>query len=324
MAAFDPTIFGVGVTELRSFCGAMLTPTLGFAFLYLLGRPLRKLPMLDMDSDYQPPRWVLPIFALGSVFVISVAFVSSIFLSVLKSTPSEETFIEQYERIVDLTPKSISQPISSASIELDGYDGASTFQFFVNGYRLFSSEVNCMMKYQCRPPSELSKNELKAVNSVELQDRSLHNIHSLYVLPHSESFLYYLVPGLNNLDIISSNSGVGDCNLSIKILITAGGTQIKKALNVLPDSGPPPDLTNDMVTFHSYNNESLGTSDRTHPYGTIAANASYRLCERVKLKMSIEAGALSDEVKNRDSWTRWAVAKRNQTYCEILNGTDCH
>ena len=136
MAAFDSTIFGVGVTELRSFCAAMLTPTLGFVFLYLLGKPLKKLPILEIDSDYQPPRWVLPIFALGSACLISGAFSGSVFLNVLKSRPSNEIFLHQYQKDVDFTKATISQSISSASLELDRYDGASTFQFFVNGYRL--------------------------------------------------------------------------------------------------------------------------------------------------------------------------------------------
>jgi hypothetical protein len=182
-----------------------------------------------------------------------------------------------------------------------------------------------MMRYQCRTPSDVFKNDLKSVSSVELHDRSLHNIHQLYELPHVESFLYYLVPGVNYIDMISSNSGVGDCNLKAKILITAGGTQIEKTIDLSPDSGPSPDLANDTITFHSYTYEkSSGTFDRISPYGTLAANPSYRLCERIHLKVSVDAGSLPKEVTDRDSWNRWSVAKQNQTLCETSNGTVCH
>src|SRR3954454_19544012 len=134
MAAFDSTIIGVSSTELRSFCTAMLTPMLGFLFLYLLGRPLKKIPIIDVDSDYKPPRWVLPAFALGSTFMVSVAFSCSIFLITLKSRPSAEVFLQQYERSFDLTNSKLSQPMSSATLQLEDYVGASTLHFFVNGY----------------------------------------------------------------------------------------------------------------------------------------------------------------------------------------------
>ena len=289
MAEFGSTVLGVDVAELRGFSAAIVTATLGFAFLYLLGRPLKKLPILDVDPDYEPPRWVLPIFALGSAFLISVAFSSSIFLNVLQSTTSVSDFSQQYAVDVKFTKKPISKQITTAYIELDRYDGASTFQMFVNGYRLFSSEVNCMMRYQCRAPSETTKRDLESVNKIALDDRSLHNIHQLYELPYVEPFVYYLVPGLTYLDIISSNSGVGDCSLKVKVLVSAGEAQTAKIIDVLPDIGPAPDLDSDKIAFHAYGtNASASEPNRVDPYETMATDPSYRLCERIRIGLEIE------------------------------------
>jgi hypothetical protein len=83
---FDPTLFGVASSQYLHFASLMLAPTLGFVFLFLLGLPLKKIPGIDL-GDYSPPKWLVPIFALSSLFVISCSTSISFFLNFLSESP---------------------------------------------------------------------------------------------------------------------------------------------------------------------------------------------------------------------------------------------
>ncbi|AYG60574.1 hypothetical protein CCGE525_18470 [Rhizobium jaguaris] len=304
----------------------MLTPTLGFAFLYLLGRPLKKLPVIDVESDYRPPRWVLPIFALGSIFFLSLAFSCSLFLDLLKMSPSDTDFLQMYEREIAVTKEPITEPLSKASIKLDSYDGFSTFEFFFNGYRIFSSEVNCLMQYQCHKPSQFLDTEFNVATN-NILDSSLHNIREKYELPHEESILQLLVPGDNYLDIISSNSGIGDCSLRGTISLSTESSNIQKIFNITPASGKSSSNEADNIEFIDFPSYGNGeTADPLHiaPYMTLSADPSYRVCERLHFKMNLAPTAIPANISDIANWSRWAQASLSRKRCEILNGAVCN
>ena len=74
----SPQLFGLGQNWYFEAARAMLIPTLGFCFLCLLDLPLKSLPILNVE-DYSPPRWLVPVFALGSLFLL--ALVGAVFVS---------------------------------------------------------------------------------------------------------------------------------------------------------------------------------------------------------------------------------------------------
>ena len=67
---FDPDILGWSAAAFLTFAQTVLTPALGFLFLYLMQLGLTKLSFVPESAKYKPPRWVLPLFAHGSVFAI--------------------------------------------------------------------------------------------------------------------------------------------------------------------------------------------------------------------------------------------------------------
>ena len=68
---FEPTLFGVSTTQLWEIFKLLFLPTMGFAFLFLLGLPLKKIPALADLEGYTPPRWLLPTFSCSSAFAIA-------------------------------------------------------------------------------------------------------------------------------------------------------------------------------------------------------------------------------------------------------------
>ena len=59
---FDPDILGWSAAAFLTFAQTVLTPALGFLFLYLMRLPLTKLSFVPESAKYKPPRWVLPLF----------------------------------------------------------------------------------------------------------------------------------------------------------------------------------------------------------------------------------------------------------------------
>jgi hypothetical protein len=79
---FEPTLMGIEPTQFWTFFIGLLPATLAFMFLFLLGLPLKELPFIkDIASDYKPPKYVLPFFALGSLLISSFCLGTVVFLT---------------------------------------------------------------------------------------------------------------------------------------------------------------------------------------------------------------------------------------------------
>ena len=53
---FEPELFGVEAAQYRELAVVLFTPTVGFLFLYLLNRPLKSLPLVDVPLNFTPPK----------------------------------------------------------------------------------------------------------------------------------------------------------------------------------------------------------------------------------------------------------------------------
>ena len=154
------------------FASLILLPTLGFVFLYLLGRPLTKLPLIEADPDYAPPRWVLLVFAIGALFATSLSLSIGFFLTRFTAAPSDVEFLQSYQKVRPLEIQNAHEPLKAADLVISDYDGYSNFYVYVNGYHLFSSEVNCLMIYQCKP-GLTGKSGLVSLDSLNIMEGSL-------------------------------------------------------------------------------------------------------------------------------------------------------
>jgi hypothetical protein len=328
---FEGELFGLDASQYRAFSAVIFTPAIGFVFLFLLGRPLKKLPIIDATADYTPPSWVLPVFALGALFSISLAMSIALSLSFLSSKPSLDRFLESFRKefVIEFPPT--LHRFDHATMTLEQYDGDSNFYIYVNNYRILSSEVNCMMKYQCKPYNEQLQTLFQSINSINFMDNSLHNIHKNYVLPYSEPILGWLVSGDNYVDVVSGNSGRGDCHLRLSFDFGDDHYSQINHVEIVPDIEPAHSSSKNIhngydYIFHSYGDTfDVSKHKQIEPYKTESSNPSYRLCDRVRLKMVVDPKILPTEVTDTSSWTAWASRRMQDSYCEIINhkGANC-
>jgi hypothetical protein len=324
---FEPELFGFNASQLQAFAAVLFTPTIGFVFLYLIGLPLKSLPIVDSAAEYRPPSWVLPIFALGSLFAISLISSVSIFLSLMTSRPAVDQFLRTFHKQLDASISVVGETLKTVTLTLEHYDGDSNFYIYVNGYRVFSSEVNCLMKYQCKEGNnEVIEKLFNSISTLPFLDNSLHDIHEKYPLPHSESILNWLVPGDNYIYIVSVNSGYGDCRLGLKIdSVTSTGRNIDiESIDIIPDivinDNSTETAKGNEHTFHSYGAGFEISKDKLiEPYATEASDPSYRLCERLLIKITIDPKMLPAEVTDVPIWTQWASRRMRDSYCQIVS-----
>jgi len=67
----EPELLGLSSSQYQQAAASLVTPALGFLFLYALGLPLKKIPFIDAIEGYSPAAWLLPLFALGAAFILS-------------------------------------------------------------------------------------------------------------------------------------------------------------------------------------------------------------------------------------------------------------
>jgi hypothetical protein len=277
---FDAELLGFTATQYWQFASILLTPTLGFVFLFLLNRPLKKLPFIDTGDDYQPPRWVLPVFAISSLFLASLSVSISAFLLFMNSHSSDETFLKSHQLERTLEIPADHGPLRLASLIVENYDGYSNFDVFVNGYMAVSSETSCAMLYQCNNDAfTMSSSEAK----VATRYGSMHNLAKINNLPLQISLAKYIMPGENHIDIVSVNSGIGDCRVTFSISLEFSSSKVTRDVFILP----LPDNSikkMDGDVFDSYG--SLPTK-LIEPYFTRAADVSYMLCQRIRYTFTL-------------------------------------
>lgn len=274
---FDAELAGFTATQYWQFASVILTPTLGFVFVYLLNRPLRRLPFIDTGDDYQPPRWVVPVFAISSLFAASLSISISAFMLLMYSHSSDNTFLEshQFERSLEIPEK--YGPLRLATVVLKQYDGYSNFDLFVNGYMAFSTETSCAMQYQCNAEANAGGLAEK-YKQVAARYGSLHDLSSVNNLPLEVNVSKYLQSGQNHIDIVSVNSGIGDCALTLVIRLTLSSGELGRNVFILPfHSNSSEKLDGDV--FYSYGSP---PTKLIEPYLTRSADVSYMLCQRIR------------------------------------------
>src|ERR1700736_7069451 len=130
MPMFEPTLFGIAPSQFWSLFRDLLTPTLGFMFLFLLGLPLKGIPFVKDLADYHPPEYLLPVFALGSLFLSTFALGSALFLYLWRENVDETLFSTSFQIVRNLDM--IRQDVAAADVRVLHYDGLSNFNISVN------------------------------------------------------------------------------------------------------------------------------------------------------------------------------------------------
>ncbi len=114
--------------------------------------PLTKLSFVPESAKYKPPRWVLPLFAHGSVFAIvgalSVYVSSQIYVSLI-SAPRSNRNCTLPARL-----RRVTRPLADVTVTLKTYNGFSNFRVLVNGYHVFATARDCVTNFQCKPKSD--------------------------------------------------------------------------------------------------------------------------------------------------------------------------
>jgi hypothetical protein len=323
---FAPEIFSVSSEKLFAISASLVTPALGFLFLYLLRLPLTKLPGIEAPAEWKPPRWALPLFALVSTAAVVFTVVLGLALEFIPDTPPSDEVSAHFGLIREVRVADIDT-IKSVVVSISDYDGESDLRIIANGYIQFSTSTNCMMSYQCKPANAEVPPETKQVfEGPALKYVSLFRVKQRYVLPVNLDVTNFFVPGTNFLDIISGNSGVGDCRVSVSISISdISGVKKNVEISISDDEGQHVDLRADArhqeTFFSAYRAQGSTFEPTVHPvYRTLEANPSYRLCQRIRMIVPISTGQLS--WRTEEAWTRWAQERRRREECEVRNGTD--
>jgi hypothetical protein len=296
---FEPEILGLSASTLTGFVQSLITPALGFAFLYLMQLQLPKLPHLPDGVVYKPPLWVLPLFAHGSMFAVAGLASAAFFLGVLRDTQQSPAVGAELFLHRDLETKDPS--LADVTFALASYDGFSDFRVLVNGYQVFGSYRDCVTSFQCKPKDDAkAREELAAFKELRLSGGSIYDTTRLNPLGERVSLKHHLAAGRNHIEIISTNSGTGGCEATAEIALHMPSRQPKAhLLRILPHAGPRPppkrDLTADEA-FHAVDNAS--EPGLVEPYKTLKKERRNAVCERIRIVMHLErsqAATLSDD-----------------------------
>jgi hypothetical protein len=210
---FAPEIFGISSEKLFAISGTLVTPALGFLFLYLLRLPLTSLPVIGATGDWKPPSWALPTFALTSTAAVVFTAALGLALELSPAVPRSDEMTGHFGFVRDIVTTDL-RAIQSVVVSVEDYDGASDLRVVVNGYVPFSTSTDCMMSYQCKPSNaDISLEAKQLLLGQPLDHVSLFRVKQRYQLPVRLDVTNFLMPGINFVDIISGNTGVGSCQV---------------------------------------------------------------------------------------------------------------
>jgi hypothetical protein len=328
---FEPQLFGLLAQDYLRAAETLFAPTLGFLFLYLLRLPLKQLPLIAAAADYKPPTWLLPIFALGTFFVFSLSLSIGASLSISREQIPNGAFIGSFHRIRDFDVKNdVNGDLMSVELALDQYDGVSDFRLFVNGYRVFGSSSNCMLQFQCKNKDDPTATSLlQSFKQTRSPGNSFLHVFQRYDLPHLEDISHFLIGGGNVIDIHSSNTGVGDCNLTTRLILRYSTGAMRQYQIVIHSRGgavsPVRGPLLEMEEFYAGGISSVQDhSDETvqiNPYRTPKTRGHYRICERIRIQLALTNEAVASLYSDA-SWQDWARSRVRRTRCELVSGPD--
>lgn len=323
---FVPEVFEISSERLFSLSGSVLAPALGFLFLYLLRLPLHKLPLIDAPPDWKPPRWALPLFALASTAIVVFSAALGLALELIPDIPPSAEVSDHFGIIRDVDVADMAV-VKSIAVSVSDYDRESDLRIIANGYIQFSTSTNCMMSYQCRPATAEVPLEAKQIfEGPALKYVSLYRVKQRYILPINLDVTNFFVPGANFIDIISGNSGVGNCRVQLAVSMSdAAGITKHFEISISDSESEHLDLRSaakpEEVFFSEYKTPSANSEPGIHPvYRTLEANPSYRLCQRIRMFVRLSKTQLS--WRTDAMWVRWAQDRRRRERCEVRNGTE--
>jgi hypothetical protein len=295
-AMFAPEIFGFPSSALWSLMQALLTPALGFAFLYLMGLPFLEFSFLP-KTQYTPPRWVVPLFAHGLIFALVLLLSTNVFLNRtheqnLANAISPEFFLV---RELDVEGKRLAK----VALLLTNYDGFSRFKIFANSYHVFSSDRDCVASFQCTSNVEKARNEAEEFNKNRLSGGSLYELNLTNSLPQELVLTHYLARERNYIDIVSENAGTGDCELSMElVLATHENLQERYGIEILPQRNPveaqEPARRGPLLSRERFYSGGPKFGDTIDRYKTPTLERRNVVCETIRISMKLSAGQAQD------------------------------
>jgi hypothetical protein len=344
---FEPEILsGVGASRLLDISLSLVTVTAAFLFLYLLGLPPLKtlLGFIKQEAHaenlkgFEIPRFILPTFALGFLF-ISVALVSCGLTLWVIGQDIDKSDYESSFGVIRTT--NLSDRVQRVLLTINEYDGDSNFGVFVNGYQFFGSATHCTLNFQCRPQSDqLAEERYSSYKAIAYEGHTTHHIRDPHSLPHDLDVTPLLVAGDNLIDIHSGYSSGSRCKLSISLKQISDGTTKVNVLRVedsdelpLPpgrvelkpeevfggsqtlSSASQPDGA--QTSFHPRFGAQLEPrSHRTfHPrYGTQLEPRLRRICERIRVVLDMTQQQ-HDKIAATVDFAAWALERRKSARC---------
>ena len=325
---FEPEALGLGSSQYQQFAASLVTPALGFVFLFLLGLQLKKLPFVDALQDYKPPAWVLPTFAVGSLFSLSLFIFITFFLNFMRASPSIDDAINTFSKVRPIKVESNYGELQYAAFTLSDYDGSSNFRIIVNGYRMFGSSSDCMLSYQCKAQTSATVPIFNEAQKIPIKDNSIYHIHSLNVLPVTREIKDHLVSNNSNfIDIFSENSGLGDCRLNVLFSYSFANQSMTYRVIINSEIGEEI-LTKtgyDTVnTFFSKGPKVGVDTDQVQlipVYKTLSSEVTNRVCERIRLQLDLSKIDICGETQ---SWEKWVFDRHRSELCDIVNNARPH
>jgi hypothetical protein len=317
---FEPEILGFASSTLWSLTQALITPTLGFLFLYLMGLPLTKLFFLPDKVEYSPPKWVLPLFTHGSLFIFVAIVSTNVFLNRVHEGDLTAAVSSQLMLTRELETSG-SQPTKVVVI-VNRYDRFSHFALFANGYHVFSSDRDCVTTFQCTSDAGKAKKDADELKEHRKKGGSLYEMNVTNSLPHKLILNHYLARGRNYIDIISENSGTGLCELSLAFhLMQEQGEELPYFLDIVPLRNAPgaadPKSTSPLDKHEIFHSGGSASGDTIARYGTPTFERRNTVCERIRIAMNLTEDQAA-RLSSYDDFKEFFLARQKAYVCETI------
>ena len=317
---FEAEIFRLSSSTLWSFSQTLITPTLGFLFLYLLRLPLSELYFLPKKTEYQPPAWVLPLFAHVSTFLLVACASATLFLErmhqrALAHAVEPELFLTRHIDLAGKQPAKVSAVVRS-------YDGLSTLKLLANGYHAFGTDRDCMASFQCTPDHAKASRDAEAFRVLRKSGGSLYEFNRTNSLPHEILLNHYLSGGQNYVDVISANSGSGWCEATIDITIeTAQGQRNSHEIRIHPHRAPNGNVAtvkqSALPQQEMFYSGGPARGHRIANYNTSAIERQNVVCERIRIVLPL-TDQQAQQLSRQLDFESHFLARQKAFVCETV------
>jgi len=316
---FEPELFGLSSPALWSLAQSLVTPTLGFLFLYLMRLPLAELSFLP-KTQYTPPVWVVPFFAHGSTFVLVALLSANLFLNWSYERERADGIKPELFLVRELDTS--GQHLVKVAVVVKSYDGLSGFRVLANGYDVFSSGRNCVTSFQCTATAAKAENDAREFIMRRLSGGSVFELNKTDSLPKEIAVNHYLASGQNYLDVVSENSGTGLCELSVEIDLAAEAGQYERYLLEIhpyrdPRGDEEPKHRGPLLKQEVFYSGGTGSGSTVPRYKTSAIERRNSVCEKIRISLNLtepQARALSSDA----DFAAYFVSRQKEYVCETI------